>query len=154
MKTLPTVPLFEQLRAKARPLMTAYFEDLTEIDRKAIAEKPGVPFLHWTREWGTGLQFLLPADDASWPAKGEVVPYLFGRADREHILTQNREVAAYYLTMGQTRIAHYFDGRTLREITTQDAVMIAAEHGRKVRDEWAKPERYWTTERALASAAA
>lgn len=125
MKTLITACL---------PSIESYRDDLLVHDVKAIATYPGVPFLHFTRAWGTQILFMPDAWHESWPARGQQVPYLFGTADREHILDGTLATIKY--PWDRIRLVHYFDGICLREVTIQRAIEIATAYQRRVLDTW------------------
>ncbi len=117
--------------------ITDYRDDLLVIDKRFIEMHPGVPFLHWTRQWGTHCSFLHPADDPIWPAEGVSVPYLFATADRRHILKEVESCAQYHHLHGTPSLAvHYFDGRRIVPITTLSAWQIAQEYVNSVRNQW------------------
>lgn len=113
--------IFAQLLAEVDGIITHYRDDLLVHSRREILEHPGIQFVHYTRAWGTHLIMLHPADHPIWPAQGEKVPYLFGEADREHIVNQWVEMARYY-NRGETsrgariEAIHHFDGYVLRRI--------------------------------------
>jgi len=105
--------IYEQLAAQVRPVLTHYRDDLEKWDREAIEEKHvGVPFLHWACSSSTHIVLLIAAD--SYPPAGQYVPYLFGTADREHILKQAMEYAKYFLRPEGQRadgyLVHHYDG--------------------------------------------
>jgi hypothetical protein len=128
--------VFEQLLRRISPIVKHYRTDL-EVDERLIGAHPGEQFLHWARECGTTLQFLFGADHESYPGKGVEVPYLFGTADRDHILRQSSSIAICEQRAGSSRIVHHYDGRQLRQISIQDAIDIAHVHVRRVRYQWA-----------------
>jgi len=53
------------------------------------------PFLHFTRAYGTQLILMPPSDHPCWPKDGEVVPYIFGKANRLHILQEKFTMVKY-----------------------------------------------------------
>lgn len=116
------------------PLIEHYKDELLVIDVKAIAEHPGMPFVHYARKWGTQLMMLAPHDHPCWPARGVHEPYLFGTADREHMLKGLCDVAEYRFE--DFRQAHYFDGAILRPITLERAIAIVREHRTSVLHHW------------------
>lgn len=128
--------VFERLLRRISPIVTHYRSDL-DIDERLIGANQGEQFLHWARECGTTLHFLFGADHKSYPAKGVKVPYLFGTADRDHILRQASSIAICEQRLGSSRIVHHYDGKQLRQISIQDAVDIAHAHVRRVRYQWA-----------------
>jgi hypothetical protein len=140
--------IYEELEKIALPFMEAYKEDLTTIDRKAIEYKPGVPFLHYTRKWGTTISFLPAADSPLFPPAGVRVPYLFGTADREHLLNECLSMAKHCAPENDPPFlcVCYFDGHKLRKTNFKHSRQIAEDYARSVRAAWNKlahkPNRY------------
>lgn len=127
--------VYDSLETRCLPLIEHYHADLTKHDREWLAENPGVPFLHFTRECGTHMLPLYPADSECFPAKGRTVPYLFGTADREHILADNCRCLPTY-TGDNCRLMLYFDGQTLRTIDIPHATRIVNQYTTAVRSDW------------------
>lgn len=146
MQTLIELPqakkttVYRELRKRCLHLIEHYRDDLLVHDRRIIRNHPGIPFLHWTRATGTCIEILSPHNDERWPKKGERVKYLFGTADREHILNQCVSTAEYRANKmnTETRLVLYHDGKdvNLKEISLQRAVEIAKEHKRRVLHMW------------------
>lgn len=129
------------------PVIKYYRADLFEHDREAILQKPSVPYVHIVKESQTQMYFFPPADHESWPAVGERVRYLFGSADRYHILrqacecleAQEREIR---LSTSEVLVHHFErpnDRPKLRRITLDEAIQIARHHRRAVLETWNKP---------------
>jgi hypothetical protein len=132
---------YEQLEAAVLPIITHYHDDLIKHDRKAITDNPGVPFLHWGRDYGTHIQMHHPADSAYWPAPGSEVPYLFSTTTRERIAGQFPEMARYFLRdRSQAKLIHHFDGRELHKITIERAVVIAEDFLRSLHAAWSRKQ--------------
>lgn len=127
---------FDQLVEFSLPHIKHYVEDLMAHDRNWIAGNPGIKFLHFTRECGTDLVALYPANHVAWPAKGEVVPYLFGFADREHILKQTVEIVKYRATYGMNRLTLYCNGASIVEIRPSQAIELAQANQALVLSHW------------------
>ena len=130
--------VYQQVKRKSLPLIDHFQSDLLEHDRGWFRKNPGVPFLHWTKaSCGTDLGTLFGAESEVWPKAGEVVPFLFGRSKREHILRTTVTMAQCRAKWPkETALVLHFDGRKLREISCVDAVEIAVEHERRVLREW------------------
>jgi hypothetical protein len=133
---------FDSLFALASPTLQGYRDDLEKHDREAIEANPGVPFIHWTRRNGTHITFLPEAD--TYPRDGVTVPYLFGHADRWHILREKDCNARFFLdpcyedtTAGAMVV--YFDGRRLSEVTVTKALEIVKVYQRRIEAEWRGP---------------
>lgn len=125
--------VYDELEAACLPLIEAYQDDLLKHDRASIEANPGKPFLHWTRSTGTEIAFLLEKDDL--PARGVVVPYLFGTADRRHMARHSLAHAEFHAKESNSPeryTVHYYTGKTLRQITAVEAVKIAREHHWKI----------------------
>lgn len=132
--------IYDQLAETVLPLLTAYETDFTLHDRESLAARPGVPFLHWTHATGTTMAFLPDATDPEFPKCGELVPYLFGTADREHILQGKRTIAEYHASpsngIGNRYTVHHYDGRKLKRITVQEAVDVVKSYARPIEAAW------------------
>lgn len=131
--------IFEQLVEQCERHLEAYRDDLMVHDRKNLEKNPGVPFLHWTRPTGTTLALMVGPED--YPAKGEQVPYLFGTADREHILKSVRVVAYASFQDSRHLLALHFDGEKLRPVSAKTVGRIIDEYESKVRAAWAAPRK-------------
>lgn len=130
---------YQELYERVQAHVLNYRGDLA-FDQQSIEANPGVPFLHWTRENGTELDFHPNASDPSWPAKGERVPYLFGQADRRHILRMKVEIARYWV--GKDVTCLHFDGTRFHEVTPEQAVQIAQGYQQCIEAVWAGRERH------------
>ena len=129
------------------PVIKYYRKDLFEHDREALLQTPKTPYVHIVKESQTQLYFFPPANHESWPANGERVRYLFGSADRYHILrqacecleAQEREIR---FSSGDV-LVHYFEKPSnrpkLQRITIDDAIQIARRHRRDVLQTWNAP---------------
>ena len=132
--------VYRELRKRCLHLIEHYHNDLLVHDRRILRHNPGVPFLHWTRATGTCIELLFPHNDERWPKRGEEVKYLFGFADREHILKQVVGTSEYRANKmnTETRLVLYHDGKdaSLKEISLDRAVEIAKDHQRRVLRMW------------------
>jgi len=131
--------IYEQVQEKALPIITAYHDDLIVHDKKAIRENPDVPFLHFTGDTGTYCCLMIPAED--YPKKGESIPYLFGHAERYHILRQYVEVVECMKTINRQDLILYFNGEKLIKINQKRAESLAWKYQWRILDEWKKAER-------------
>jgi len=131
--------VYQQLFATVGAYVTDFATDLTKHDRAALAERPGVAFLHYARPTGTTLVWLPPIDADDYPCYGNRVKYLFGTADRDHILQQKIDLAKYHTRPSSSPdqfIAHHYDGQRLRPITVGDGVTIAERYAAAIRRVW------------------
>lgn len=130
---------YEQLEAACLPLIKHFHDDLVKHDKATITAHPEMPFLHWTRDCGTTLVMMPGIIDDSWPRYGERVKYLFGTADRSHIMRQKVNTAVYHTLPSNSPekyTVHHFDGRVLRQITVDKAVDVIKDYSRKFEREW------------------
>jgi hypothetical protein len=102
------------LRRHVTPALTFYLDDL-DIDEKLILANPHIPFIHLTRESGTTLIMMEPWDHEIYPPydaeKGSwfnTIPYLFGFADRYHILNAKKEIFDTYDDYQNTKLSILF----------------------------------------------
>lgn len=139
MTTTAQLPLTveDQLIELSKPLIKHYHDDLLVHDMTWIKANPGVKFLHFTRECGTDLVGLYPHDHLKWPMAGEIVPYLFGMANREQILQRVSEVVKYRATYGLNKLTLYCNGSNVVEIRIGQAIELAQAHQQLILSHWA-----------------
>ncbi len=113
---------FHQLKAACLPRIEDYHADLLKHDRRAIRRRPTTPFIHLTRQYGTYITMLPPAEE--YPPQGVEVPYLFGKADRWHLLKEVSEMIRFGMNYHPDSLLHYFDGENLRTVTYPQAQEI------------------------------
>jgi hypothetical protein len=131
--------IYEQIREKSLPIIKAYHDDLIKHDKRDLENNPGVPFLHFTGDTGTYLFLMIPAED--YPAKGEKVKYLFGMADRNHILRQYLKTIECMKRVNRQDLILYFNGKRLIEINQERAESIARKYEKRIWLDWARAER-------------
>ena len=137
----PPLTVYQQLEDACLPLIEAFHNDLIVHDRKTLEDNPGMPFLHWTRDTGTNICMLEPAD--AYPPKGKSIPYLFGHSERGHILKQTETFGDYHTRPANNPgryTCHHFDGVKLRKISLDTAVDLCKAYARRIRAEWDKAE--------------
>jgi hypothetical protein len=127
---------YAQLHQLVSPFLKSYRDDLEKHDKAAIEAHPGCPYLHYTRESGTHILFLIPANE--YPKEGDYVPYLFGMAGRDHILRQVVVMAEYWLNPCEVRplLTLWFDGNKFHTITAEKALEIARSYWMRIDSEW------------------
>jgi len=132
--------IFDQLQAACLPHLEAYRDDLVKHDKEIIANRHGVPFVHVTRANGTHICFMPSAAD--YPAPGVYVPYLFGTANRDHVLEQVVTFVDYWLRpcAETVKAVYWFDGQRLRKIDLEKAQKLLRDYGRRVRDTWRRAD--------------
>jgi len=123
--------LHQELVKKALPFIDSYQDDLLVHDKNQIKSFPDRPFLHFTGSTGTNLVTFHFLED--YPAKDELVPYLFGKAGRFHILSQVMAQVECMERCNRMSLILYYDGNRLNEITYQKAKSLAREYSRKMR---------------------
>ncbi len=130
---------YNQLLPKVDHLIKNYREDLLKHDRNHLDEYDG-PFLHYTRISGTTILELCKAD--KYPAKGIKINYLFGQADRYHILNQVNECHDSLMNMGFKQTIHYFDGKVIKKVTRDQAQTIIREYTDTIKHEFTKDPNF------------
>ena len=128
--------VYEEIEKKSLPLIQHYAEDLTEVDKTTILHnKKKYPFLHFTGKTGTHLIILSPREE--YPKKGEEIKYLFGHADRFHVLKGKIETVEWCVKEGNKRdLILYFDGNTVRQITEKDVKEIIYDYEINLKDQF------------------
>lgn len=126
--------VYTEIKKKSYPIITDYQNDLIVIDKEWMTDNPGVPFLHYTRDWGTHMLILGPAGD--YPPAGETVPYLFGQAGRDHILRQKMESAVYFDKNEKIELIQYYDSKTVKTIDKKQALELVRVYSDKIHKEF------------------
>jgi hypothetical protein len=141
--------VYATVKAFSLPHIKAFHNDLLVHDKKLIADNPGVPFLHWTRDSGTDILFLPELD--AYPARGVRVPYLFGTADRNHLVKSAKVICEYrtrqYATP-QNVVLHY-TGKTIKVIGVQRAAEIGRDYYNRLMSEIDRQENVARNAREL-----
>lgn len=129
--------LHAELVALCDKIITGYRDDLLVHDMNNIKQHSvATPFLHFTRATGTYMVHLIAASE--YPAKGVLVPFLFGTANRERCLDSVGSMVVHCCEpRNGTHVCHYYDGRKIRHIALLDAMKIANDYARIIRQQWA-----------------
>lgn len=115
--------IFEIIKRRSLPVMTAYQKDLLVHDKKDIENHAGIPFVHYTGTTGTTTIFF--ADKSNYPPKGEKVRYIFGLSDRTHILKDSTIGLLKALPRNnRTEMIQYFDGCKVHKVTFEQSAWI------------------------------
>ena len=132
---------YEQVKAKADPWIKMYRKDLLVHDKNAIEGAPGMPFLHFTGETGTHIEFMPGPED--YPKKGERVKYLFGTADRQHILDQRVKCVKHMPKLTRQDVVLFYPGGNfnVRDISQEMANGIINDYRREIQLHWEKEVR-------------
>jgi hypothetical protein len=129
---------YEMLYAAVDAAVQDNRTDLTVADRMEIDSRPGVPFLHYARRYGTTLIFFpIASDQQNWPAKGFERQQTYGLANREKILDYNLQMARRFANDGAVRLTHHFDGTHLHRISRVRAKYVADEYAAQITADWA-----------------
>lgn len=126
--------IHEQLKEKALHLMEAYHDDLLVHDKTELDRYPDHRFLHFTGSTGTTIITLYNADE--YPNNDERVPYLFGTADRWHILKGITETLNCLPRCNRMDLILYFNGKTLKPITFERAQDIVRDYTQSIKYHW------------------
>ena len=134
--------IYEQLKALSLPIIESYHDDLIKHDLNSLTRYPGIPFLHFTGTTGTHLVIMHPADNDRFPPPGEQVPYLFGTADRNHIL-EGKVITVECMgkSWRQDLILHY-DGNRLRKVSHEKSLEIVKTYANAVLYKWEGRKKY------------
>jgi hypothetical protein len=125
---------FNELKNNVLPLMEAYQSDL-EHDRALIEAFPSCEFIHATRSTGTNIFILHKADSITWPAAGVKIPYLFGMADRRHILTDGGNMLRHMVEEGR-HTWHHYNGKNIKRIPGEAALFFWNDYQAGILDTW------------------
>jgi hypothetical protein len=139
MKNTPIA--YTELKPLVLQVLTHYKKDFFVHDRRMMRNFPRTNFLHFTRATGTQLILLHQFDSESFPAEGEKIPYLFGHADRHHILNQIPECVKYLALNTVSTCRFYFAGtkdcfRSIVELSPQEAINHAERYVSMIRNAW------------------
>ena len=131
---------YEALENLVGGSLTYYREDLTKIDRELIHKFPGIPFIHVTRKSGTHIFPMLPPNHEEWPeGNAKKKPYLFGALNRKDTLrSESRSLG--YVCKGEHSKISFFDGKTVKLITKNQAIVKFEIYVNNTIAEWKKGE--------------
>ena len=128
--------LHEELKEKALPIITAFHNDLLVHDKTEIERYPNRRFLHFTGDTGTCMVTLFNYED--YPEPNEIVPYLFGTADRYHIAKGITETVEVMNRCNRLDLILYFNGTRLKEIDYDNAKSIAIDYRHQIENRFRK----------------
>lgn len=135
---LTQIELYRELGRLVSPLIKHYRTDLKH-DKAWLLGNPGVPFLHFTSESSTHIVSLDAANSEKWPKDGVLVPYLFSRADRWHILRQKRDAVEAISEKFNLRVIYYWNGQNLQEVSAARALRIVSDYCTNIQAAWMRP---------------
>ena len=128
--------IHEKLVEKALPHIEAYQDDLLVHDKTELDNYPGRRFLHFTGNTGTNIITLYWLED--YPKKDEWVPYLFGTADRQHILKGISETLKCMPNCNRMSLILHYDGKDLKIITYNQAKEIVSDYTYMMNNEFSE----------------
>jgi len=97
----------------------------TDLDYDIQAIKNNKVSIFFAYESGSHSIELIPFLD--YPKKGEKVKYLFGQADREHILNEVGRTMECE-SIKNAKLVHYFDGEKIYEINHETAKKLISDY--------------------------
>lgn len=118
--------IYKELVEKALPFIKAFQDDLLKHDKKQIEDYPDRKFLHFTGDTGTTMLTLYYKED--YPDKNVWVPYLFGHADRHHMLKGITETLKVLPGCNRMKLILYYNGTTLESIAYEQAKQIVSNY--------------------------
>ncbi len=131
--------VFQAIKELSEPFIENYHNDLLVHDKRAVeCNHKNTPFVHFTGTLGTYLFFFSPADE--YPPKGNKIKYLFGQADRYHILDQVLSSIRWVRTSNRQCLILHYDGNRLYKITQDIAESLADAYVTEMRLNWDKEE--------------
>ena len=116
---------YETVKQKADKFIKHYRNDLLKIDKEYIENRPGIKFIHITRESGTALIQFMPVE--SYPKNGEKAKYLFGTATNREILKGERQTVEHYIKQ-EPLLFLYYNGEEVKKITSIQAMYIFSQY--------------------------
>jgi hypothetical protein len=128
--------IHQELVKIALPHIEAYHDDLLKHDKTEIDNYPEHQFLHFTGSTGTCMVTFYNEED--FPAPGENVPYLFGHADRHHILKGIMEVINCIPRINRNKLMLYCNGKTLKAVTYDQAKELGQSYTHNMSYKFAK----------------
>lgn len=131
--------VYQELLARVGTTIINYRADLEKHDKEWIADNPGVSFVHATREDGTHLYPLFPADQ--YPPAGASIPYLFGTATREKLVTDILSAVEHLQNHIGVKAWHYYDGRRLRPMSYGSLLMVVRAYVSGILRQWEEQEK-------------
>lgn len=128
--------IYQRVKELALPVITEYKDDLLVHDRNEIKAFKKCDFIHMTRPSGTHMIIFRPSE--SYPVKGERIRYLFGTADRIHILNDTCGAVPYLLKEQNIELILYRKGDSITEITASEACDLVEEYRQAMLELWSK----------------
>lgn len=126
--------VYQELLARVGDIVVNYRDDLIKHDKEWIENNPGVSFIHATRENGTHLSPLFPSE--KYPPAGASIPYLFGTATRENLVTDILVMVEHLHNHIGVKAWHYYDGRKLRPLAYGSLLMVVRSYVAGILRQW------------------
>jgi len=102
-------------------------------DQRLITLNPTTRFIHIAKEWGTHI--ILFTEIIEYPKAGVTVPYLFGIADRYHLLNEKAKTLKFLLSQ-DFELIQYFDGAKIRRISPDQATTYLKKYVESINLVW------------------
>jgi hypothetical protein len=127
--------VYQTVKELSEPFIQNYHDDLLVHDKNSIEGNiENFPFLHFTGTLGTYI-FIFESSE-KYPAKGEIVKYLFGHAGREHILEKIFESVKWCRTSNRQALILYYDGTRISKINQDIAESLAEDYIETMKRKW------------------
>jgi hypothetical protein len=127
--------VYQTVKNLSEPFIENYKDDLLVHDKNSIeSNTENIPFIHFTGTLGTYIFFFEPSE--KYPAKNEIVKYIFGHADREHILNGVLKSIKWCRNSNRQSLILYFDGTRISKINQDVAESLTEEYIKKIKAEW------------------
>lgn len=126
---------------RASKEIKSYRTDLGHDARILRSQDKPPSFLHFAGECGTHIVPLESPSSEIFPPAGERVPFLFGYADRHHILESAIHLVRAMKNGVTHRLVQYVDKGKCQEITKDEALLIVTKHVNWVEDCWRRQAR-------------
>ena len=129
--------IYNKIKRNSLPLLEAFEIDLLKHDYNDILKSEKCSFLHFTRNYGT---HIVKLSTENYPEKNEIVPYLFGKADRNHILKQKSTIVETLKT--SCLIVQYYnvDTDTVKLISMDEARSIVQSFTLETLKKWSRKD--------------
>ena len=132
--------VYKEIEEKAIPFIKHYQSDLYIHDKNFIMQNPDIPFILFVREMGTHIITLIPVQQ--FPISDDiVVPYLFGKVTRQHLLREKMAIVEYFenpCSLHPRMILHYDGRRAVHEINLAAARNVVKRYQQNIQESWRK----------------
>lgn len=127
--------VYQTVKELSEPFIEHYHNDLLIHDKNAIeGNTENSPFLHFTGTLGTYIFIFEPSE--KYPKAGERVKYIFGHADREHIINGVLESVKWCRNSNRQSLILYYDGTRISKINQDIAESLTDEYVTNMKKQW------------------